>query len=480
MEEKLENKKKTRKIGWYFVKMFFVFMLIFIFQQLGMTILYNNFEHLRYGEEIIVESIWAVLMLMVLLLYKNSYVFTQKRDKFLDSLKIAWPIMVLSLIILVVSFIEIIDSVNIPVVLNLAIYCLLIGLVEEFLCRGWLLNEFLERFSNSKKNIIISIVLSSLVFGFIHIFNVFTGQSLLDTLAQIANATLAGVGFALVYYKTKNIWSVVFLHGFWDFSVMIGESIYLTDCYNTKPTSEIVLYTIIISIGFVLAELVYCYWLFKQTDLNSNKQMTKISYYVLPIIYIILYLGCGFFTPNGYDEYYVCPEYDYKLFEGDNAVLYYNVSKYNLEYKRCIYNEDSIQDNTSNKVKVETYNFELYENSDTKNIEFKNSNTNDIVVLSNLADDFLLLDNDSTFVILIQSDYNKVLYGLYDKTKINNNGSYLNSIKDNLKEYVVPSISAIGATKRINSDYAYATIRTNIYDRLYFDELGNLYFDGNK
>ena len=71
--------------------------------------------------------------------------------------------MVLSLIILVVSFIEIIDSVNIPVVLNLAIYCLLIGLVEEFLCRGWLLNEFLERFSNSKKNIIISIVLSSLV-----------------------------------------------------------------------------------------------------------------------------------------------------------------------------------------------------------------------------------------------------------------------------------------------------------------------------
>ena len=43
MEEKLENKKKARKIGWYFVKMFFVFMLIFIFQQLGMTILYNNF-----------------------------------------------------------------------------------------------------------------------------------------------------------------------------------------------------------------------------------------------------------------------------------------------------------------------------------------------------------------------------------------------------------------------------------------------------
>ena len=84
MEEKLENKKKARKIGWYFVKMFFVFMLIFIFQQLGMTILYNNFEHLRYGEEIIIESIWAVLMLMVLLLYKNSYVFTQSCVKLYD------------------------------------------------------------------------------------------------------------------------------------------------------------------------------------------------------------------------------------------------------------------------------------------------------------------------------------------------------------------------------------------------------------
>ena len=42
-------------------------------------------------------------------------------------------------------------------VVNLLIGCFLVGVAEEFLCRGWLFNEFLERFGETKKGVWFSI-----------------------------------------------------------------------------------------------------------------------------------------------------------------------------------------------------------------------------------------------------------------------------------------------------------------------------------
>ena len=35
---------------------------------------------------------------------------------------------------------------NVPGIINIGLLCFLIGIYEEFLLRGWLLNEFLERY----------------------------------------------------------------------------------------------------------------------------------------------------------------------------------------------------------------------------------------------------------------------------------------------------------------------------------------------
>ena len=80
----MENNKQKRKksIGLYFFEMLILFLVFFIIQQFGTMILYNSFIYLKYGRDIIMEAIWAALVLILLLLFKNSYIFTQEKVGF--------------------------------------------------------------------------------------------------------------------------------------------------------------------------------------------------------------------------------------------------------------------------------------------------------------------------------------------------------------------------------------------------------------
>ena len=237
---------KKKNIWFYFIKMLILFLFLFLLQQIGIVYLFDNFINLKYGTDVITEAIWAGLVLIVLLLFKNSYVFTQEREKYLDSFKYAKPELIFSGIFLLVSLVMLSqEHVSVSTVLNLLLYCFFIGVVEEFLCRGWLLNEFLERFSDTKKGVIKSIVLSSLVFGAIHFTNMIDGQGFAETFVQVINASVSGMFLALVYYKTKNIWTVVTMHAIWDFSLLLMDFHTVIDCVPGQTTTSIMIFNII-------------------------------------------------------------------------------------------------------------------------------------------------------------------------------------------------------------------------------------------
>lgn len=471
--------EKKKNIWTYFIKMFIIFMVIFFASQIGMVILHNSFTYLKYGPDIIMQSIWAVLVIIVVYTFKNDYIFKEEKEKTSTGLKLGWPLLLIAAIYLILNIVVIIingSEFNIPTILNLATYCLLIGVVEEFLCRGWLLNEFLERFSNNKKNIILSIILSSIVFGFIHIFNIMAGQSLTDTIAQVIHATFLGIAFSLIYYKTKNIWSVVLIHGIWDFCLMLGESTNFVDCVPGTATNSIILYSIICSVILVIASSSICYWLYKHTDLcDETKSLNKVMYYILPLIATVLYIGIDFIAPKDYENYYHCPTYEYKNVGTEYEVQYYSHSKYNLEYLENV-NIPENKDGAYISNVTKKYEFSLLLNEETYEVELQNNSTGEKIELTEAgAYDYLLIENEKTYVILIQNDYNKVLYGLYNKEDISNDKQYLENIKNQLKEYIVPEINLIGSVTFGESEYKYAQIQTTTYDKLYFDENGTLY-----
>ena len=177
-------KKEKRNIYLYFIAMLVIFVAVELLCQILPNLLLHNIESNKYGSELLLEMLFAFVVLIIMLFFKNSYVFTEKKMKFVDSVLLGLPMLIVILINLYFNYSSL-ETINYPNLINLLLYCTFIGIGEEFLCRGFLQNEFIERFGDSKKHILLSILFSSLIFGLMHISNVLTGQSLFETIMQV-------------------------------------------------------------------------------------------------------------------------------------------------------------------------------------------------------------------------------------------------------------------------------------------------------
>ncbi|EUJ28704.1 CAAX amino terminal protease self- immunity [Listeria grayi] len=92
---------------------------------------------------------------------------------------------------------------------------LFIGFFEELIFRGGLLNSFLVLFNKHKNGPLLAILVSSVLFGIVHLMN-FGWQGYWDTINQVISAVPAGIFFAVIYYKTKNLLIPVLLHAIID------------------------------------------------------------------------------------------------------------------------------------------------------------------------------------------------------------------------------------------------------------------------
>jgi len=102
-------------------------------------------------------------------------------------------------------------------VLLFALYCIAIGLFEETVFRGVLFSVLAGYFSFDKKGLWKTFVVSSVIFGGAHLFNLFYGAGLGSTLLQALYTTLTGGLFAFAFIKTKNILIPAMIHGVYNF-----------------------------------------------------------------------------------------------------------------------------------------------------------------------------------------------------------------------------------------------------------------------
>lgn len=118
--------------------------------------------------------------------------------------------------------------------------CLSVGFFEEIIFRGVVLTFLLRTFLKHKNNMLISIIFSSLIFAFSHIFNLFEGASFGDTFLQIGYSFLVGMLWAVMFLKTKNIWLTMLLHASFNFfgqvMFMLGDVNYRYDPYTIGIT----------------------------------------------------------------------------------------------------------------------------------------------------------------------------------------------------------------------------------------------------
>lgn len=103
--------------------------------------------------------------------------------------------------------------------LNSVIACSFVGIVEEFSFRGMVFGGLCSCFGRTRKSIIVSALLSSFLFGFIHVASEFFSGEIKSALeiamaaGKTVQAGLIGFLFAIIYIRTRSIWTVALLHG---------------------------------------------------------------------------------------------------------------------------------------------------------------------------------------------------------------------------------------------------------------------------
>lgn len=99
--------------------------------------------------------------------------------------------------------------------------CLFVGLFEELIFRGIFFAALAGLFSKDRKGFLKTYILSSVIFGGMHIFNLFAGADPLATLLQVGYSVLTGGLFAFALIKTKNILFPAITHAVYNFGGLL-------------------------------------------------------------------------------------------------------------------------------------------------------------------------------------------------------------------------------------------------------------------
>ena len=111
-----------------------------------------------------------------------------------------------------------------------------VGVAEEFLFRGVIAQTLLEHFGTSRAGIWKACLLSGLFFGGAHLTNILSSAPF-GVLMQCVFAGSLGVLLAAIYFRTGNLWVLVFLHGAQDAASLLAGGLYGTENMSTAVSS---------------------------------------------------------------------------------------------------------------------------------------------------------------------------------------------------------------------------------------------------
>lgn len=115
------------------------------------------------------------------------------------------------------------EPISVAGILLFTINMLFVGINEEICMRSLILNNLILKYGKSKKEVYKAILISSVIFGVIHLVNIFFIPPV-TVVVQAINAASAGVLFSVIYICSKNIWATIAIHALVDWlSLFIGQ-----------------------------------------------------------------------------------------------------------------------------------------------------------------------------------------------------------------------------------------------------------------
>ncbi|MBE6584682.1 MAG: CPBP family intramembrane metalloprotease [Ruminococcaceae bacterium] len=141
----------------------------------------------------------------------------------------------------------------------LAMECLCVAFFEEMAFRGVVLLGLIGRRAKDRLWVFVSVVLSSVIFGLIHLINLYNSDPI-AVILQIGYSTLIGAMCSVVLIKTANIWLCVALHGVFNFGGAVVQYCGRGEIWDT--------FTVILTAIIAVATTVYMIFAFLRADLS--------------------------------------------------------------------------------------------------------------------------------------------------------------------------------------------------------------------
>lgn len=438
------------------ILLFFIFELVI--KLVGSTITKEVWETINVGKYSVsaLGEIVVLLLALIVVVVKNKwYIFKEKRVSFSKTVTMCIPILVISLLVFVSNYFSLGGKINLENLLSLIVYTISIGLFEEIFFRGIIQNEIVDSYKNNLKQVIISIAASSIIFGAVHLTNMFYGQDFLTTIMQLIQTTSVGFLFGSVYFVTKNIWGLIFLHGFYDFSVLLMSVNAIKDCgYVKNVPINITIHSLIASLILSGIYILFSLTILKRSNVyevldieikEEDKLLDKKRCNIFTKLIWILLGGYFLFnfiymaTTPDIDKYYICYNYDVKKIN-KKELHFYGYDDYEINtldgtinvYKK---NNEVIIKDSVNKIKLDI---------------------KDVVRV-------VVVDKSIMVIAGLNNEY-KLYYSNYLET--NNN---LGNIRNSFKNFDIPASSSIGYLKDGENNIRYPMIKSTIEDIFIID-----------
>lgn len=437
------------------IGLFLVFELII--QLLGALLTKNIIMSIKYGKYglyYISELVVLLLSIVIVVVRKKFYIFKEKRLSFKNTIFMSLPILIISGLLLISNTVTLIGKdLNFINWFSLILYVIFIGLFEEIFFRGIILQELLDDFYHTKKEVIFSILLSAIIFGSLHLTNILVGQDLLTTIMQVIQTTAIGILLGTIYYLSKNIWALAFIHGFYDYAVLLGSVNYIKDCeYVANVPFSITLSSLVASMILSIIYILYSRSLLNKSNFNKAlgyyvseedkksdvKLKTKINTAlgILIMVWVLFNVFYSLFIGNNIDEYYKCYEYEEKT-----------IKRYETHYYS--YNDFSFIHNNMN--------YRLYK--DNNNAYLENIDTKETVELKKKIDNISYIEG---YFVLTNKE--EVYY--YDLSKLDS----LNSFKGTYKTIIIPNITVSGYLLDSDNNTKYLLVKDRTQNKFIIEE----------
>lgn len=455
----MDLEKKPKKIWQVLLKILGILVLFeFITQILGAIgagVIWEMLFYGKYTNYLISEGVVCLFALIILIGERKWHIFKERKLDFSTSVKLGMPILVISLFMLLAN-INVITAENFKLAnfLSLAIYATFVGIFEEVFFRGIIERNLVENYHDTKKQVVFGIVISALVFSLVHIGNLFFGQELLTTIMQVMQTFAIGILFGTVYYLSKNIWSVIFLHGFYDFAVMLSDVNLIKDCaYASNVPFSITFQSLVISLFLSAIYVIYSFYVLNKKENEKPKEGYLKSIWALVIAIFAFNIGYGMLVNVDMDKYYICYNYEEKKLE-------------NIETHYYSYDDYTVKLNNKNN---EEFIFKIYKKDDKAIVE--NVKTHEKIDLG-IKDVYRVVVVQEKIMIITRDTAEYTLYytTALNKDNVNNSMEYLNKIKNSFIEYKVPDIMAVGYLKDAKSNKIYPMVKSRINDLFIIDD----------